>query len=161
MKRRIAGGVFLVAAAELFALLLPDRRFVLWTSGFVVALALLSVCWRLAHGIDSAATESESHDPEQSLRRWLSRTETTIHWSESTRRDWDKHLRPMLARQFEMATGQRKAKDPIAFQATARMLFGDQLWPWVDPDNVARTGGREPGPGRKALDEILQRLEQV
>ena len=41
------------------------------------------------------------------------------------------------------------------------MLFGTELWGWVDPDNVARTGGSEPGPGRGALNEILQRLEQI
>jgi hypothetical protein len=67
----------------------------------------------------------------------------------------------MLARQFELATGQRKARDPRAFEATGRMLFGPQLWQWVDPENVSRTGNREAGPGRAALDEILQRLERV
>ena len=41
------------------------------------------------------------------------------------------------------------------------MLFGDELWQWVDPENVSRTGGHEPGPGRDALDEILQRLERL
>ena len=53
-------------------------------------------------------------------------------------RDWDRRLRPMLARQFELASGQRKAKDPRAFHATGRMLFGEQLWQWVDPDNISR-----------------------
>ena len=41
------------------------------------------------------------------------------------------------------------------------MLFGDELWAWVDPDNVARADKHEPGPGAAALDEILRRLEQV
>ena len=67
----------------------------------------------------------------------------------------------MLARQFELAAGQRKAKDPSAFDATGRMLFGDRLWQWVDPENVSRTGSTEPGPGRDALDDILRRLEQL
>ncbi|PRC61304.1 hypothetical protein C6A85_10220, partial [Mycobacterium sp. ITM-2017-0098] len=65
-----------------------------------------------------------------SLRRWLSRTETLIAWSESSRSDWDRRLRPMLARQFELAAGQRKAKDARAFESTGRMLFGDELWQW-------------------------------
>ena len=67
----------------------------------------------------------------------------------------------MLARQFELAAGQRKAKDPNAFATTGRMLFGERLWPWVDPDNVSRTGSTEPGPGRDTLDEILRRLERL
>ena len=102
-----------------------------------------------------------SNDAAESLRRWLSRTETLVSRSDSTRRDWDRHLRPMLARQFELATGQRQARNHAAFHATGAMLFGPELWAWVDPQNVSRTGGDEPGPGREALDEILRRLEQV
>jgi hypothetical protein len=67
----------------------------------------------------------------------------------------------MLARQFGIATGQKQNKNPDGFRATGRMLFGDELWAWVDPENVARTGQHVPGPGRDALDEILRRLEQV
>ena len=67
----------------------------------------------------------------------------------------------MLARQFEMATGQKRIKDREAYHATGQMLFGADLWVWVDPENVARRGADEPGPGREALDQILQRLERV
>jgi hypothetical protein len=67
----------------------------------------------------------------------------------------------MLARRYEIATGQRQAKDPAAFMATGRMLFGDELWQWVNPNNVTRTDDRQRGPGRVALEEILHRLEQV
>jgi len=84
----------------------------------------------------------------KSLRSWLSRTQTLIHRSESTRADWDRHLRPMLARRFAIATGQKQAKDPAAFDATGRTLFGPELWAWVNPNNVAHTGASEPaGPG--------------
>ena len=41
------------------------------------------------------------------------------------------------------------------------MLFGAELWEWVNPNNVSRTGDRQPGPGRAALEEILRKLEQV
>jgi hypothetical protein len=95
------------------------------------------------------------------LQRWLSRTEMLVSRAESTRRDWDRHLRPMLARQFELATGQRQSRNQTAFRATGTMLFGQELWAWVDPQNVSRTGDSEPGPGREALDEILRRLERV
>jgi hypothetical protein len=46
-------------------------------------------------------------------------------------------------------------------QTTGRIVFGDELWQWVDPSNVMPTGGHEPGPGRGALKEILERLERV
>jgi hypothetical protein len=160
MKKLISLGVCLIVGIELLALIVHDRRFVLAASGVALALVLLSVRRVLGHGMQSA-TEPDPDDLGDSLRRWLSTTETTIRWSESTRSDWDRHLRPMLARRYEMATGQRQAKDPAAFHSTGQMLFGDELWEWVNPNNVTRSGDRHPGPGRAVFEEILRRLEQV
>ena len=160
MKRLIVLGVCLIVGVELLALITHDRRFVLAASGVALALVLLNVRRFLGRGTEPPA-EPDPDDLGDSLRRWLSTTETTIRWSESTRSDWDRHLRPMLARRYEMATGQRQAKDPTAFHSTGQMLFGDELWDWVNPNNVVRNGDRQPGPGRATLEEILRRLEQV
>lgn len=160
MKRLLALGISIVLSAELAALSLHDRRFVLWAAGVAVLFVLVNVRQVLGHGVESSPTPAPNA-LEDSLRSWLSRTETLIHWSESTRSDWDRHLRPMLARRFAITTGQKQAKDPAAFDATGRMLFGAELWAWVNPNNVAQTGGREAGPGRATLEEILERLEQV
>lgn len=161
MKKLVAVGVFVVVVVELMALAVLDRELILVATGAMVAVVLLAFRWFLVRDNNPDASDGYTNDAAEALRRWLSRTETLISRSESTRRDWDRHLRPMLARQFELATGQRQAKDRAAFQATGKMLFGAELWAWVDPQNVSRTGGEEPGPGRDALDEILQRLEQV
>ncbi|MGZ4528744.1 MAG: hypothetical protein ACXVYA_03720 [Mycobacterium sp.] len=160
MKRTLALGICLIVGIELLALIQHDRRFVLAASGGALALVLLTVRRVLGRGTQSE-TETDPDDLGDSLRRWLSNTETTIRWSESTRADWDRHLRPMLARRYEMTTGQRQAKDPVAYRATGQMLFGTELWEWVNPNNVTRTGDRQPGPGRAALEEILRKLEQV
>jgi hypothetical protein len=160
MKKLIVLSVFVVVSVELAAFSLHDRRFVLWVAGAAVVFALINVRRYLGHDAESSAIAAPN-GLEDSLRSWLSRTETLIHWSESTRSDWDRHLRPMLARRFAITTGQKQAKDPAAFHATGQMLFGAELWAWVDPNNVARTGGREPGPGRATLEQILERLEQV
>jgi hypothetical protein len=161
MKKLVAVGVFVVVLVEVAAFAVLDRELVLVVVGVMVALVLLALRFYLVrvpgYGSDSALT----NDAAESLRRWLSRTETLVSRSDSTRRDWDRHLRPMLARQFELATGQRQARNHAAFHATGTMLFGAELWAWVDPQNVSRTGEDEPGPGRDALDEILRRLEQV
>jgi hypothetical protein len=159
MKRLIALGVCLIVGTELLALILHNHRFVLAASGVAMALVLLNIRRFLGHGIQPAAEPDD--DLGDALRRWLSTTETTIRFSDSTRADWDRHLRPMLARRFEIATAQGQAKDPAAFHATGQMLFGPELWEWVNPNNVIRTGHHEPGPGRAKLEEILQRLEQV
>jgi hypothetical protein len=160
MKRTLALGICLIAGIELLALIQHDRRFVLAASGGALALVLLTFRRVLGHGMQPEA-EADPDDLGDSLRRWLSRTATTIRWSESTRADWDRHLRPMLARRYEMTTGQRQAKDRVAYHATGQMLFGTELWEWVNPNNVTRTGDRQPGPGRAALEEILRKLEQV
>lgn len=160
MKKTTALGICLIIGIELLALTQHDRRFVLAASGIGLALVLLSMRRTLGHG-HQAGAEADADDLGDSLRRWLSTTETTIRWAEATRADWDRHLRPMLARRYEIATGQRQAKDAAAFHATGRMLFGVELWEWVNPNNVIRNGDRQPGPGRAALEEILRKLEQV
>ena len=160
MKRVLALGISIILSAELAALTLHDRRYVLWAAGAAALLALVNVRQVLGHGVE-APPAAAPNALEESLRGWLSRTETLIHRSESTRADWDRHLRPMLARRFAITTGQSQAKDPVAFDATGRTLFGPELWAWVNPNNVSRTGISEPGPGRAMLEEILERLEQV
>jgi hypothetical protein len=160
MKRLIALGICLIVGTELFTLILHDRRVVLAASGAAAALVLLNIRRFLGHGVQPAA-EPDDDDLGDALRRWLITTETTIRWSNSTRADWDRHLRPLLARRFELATGHGRAKDRRTFHASGQMLFGPELWDWVNPDNVSHTGGHEPGPGRVKFEEILQRLEDV
>jgi hypothetical protein len=161
VKALVVFSVCLILVVEALVLRVPERDVVLAAAAAVAAFGLLGARWLLAREDADGLDESEPRDPAESLRRWLARTQTLVAWSDTTRSDWDKHLRPMLARQFELATGQRKAKDPKAFQATAEMVFGPELWVWVDPDNVSRTGGSEAGPGRVVLDEVLQRLERI
>ena len=161
MKKVLAVAVVMVVGCQLLAMAHPDRRVVLWVGGAAAAAVLLTVRWLLVRDARSAVDESRARDPAERLRRWRSKTEILIARADSNRSDWDKYLRPMLARQFELATGQRKGKDPRVFHATAIALFGERLWPWVDPDNVSRSGAEEPGPGRTVLDEVLRRLEGI
>ena len=161
MKRLVALAFLLVAGAELIALTGRDRQLILIVSGVAVAVAVLGLRWYLIRETEPSDEQTPADDAAKGLQRWLSRTETLIGHSETTRRDWDRHLRPMLARQYEMATGQKRSKDRTSYHATGRMLFGAELWDWVNPENVARSDADQPGPGRRALDEILYRLERV
>lgn len=159
MKKTVALGILLIAGIELLALMWHDHRFVLTASGIGLALVLLDV--RRVLGRTEPAAAPGTDDLGEALRRWLSTTETTIRWSESTRADWDRHLRPILARRYEIAIGQKQSKDPAAFRETGRMLFGAELWEWVNPNNITRSGDRAPGPGRAALEAILGKLDQI
>jgi hypothetical protein len=160
MRRLVILGVCFVAGAELLVLLLHQRRLVLVIAGIAAALLLLVLRRLLGRDVEPEPVPPDSSAGD-SLQHWLTHTETLIHWSESTRTDWDRRWRPRLARRFENATGQSRRKDLAAFNATGEILFGAQLWRWVDPSNVADDGDREPGPGRAALEDILQRLEQA
>jgi len=161
MNKLVVAGIALIVVVGALSLSLPDRRLFPLMVGAITAVALLTVRWLLARDVRIASDDTRARDPGEALRRWLARTENLVQRSESSRSDWDKHLRPMLARQFELASGQRKAKDPRAFRVTALMVFGPELWAWVDPDNVDRSGGLEPGPGRAVLNDVLERLERI
>ncbi|MBV8967378.1 MAG: hypothetical protein JO191_14525 [Mycobacteriaceae bacterium] len=161
MSKFVVLGLTLVVAVEVVAVAMADRRSVLAVSGAAVALVLLAGRRLLSRASAPELPEVIADGPAESMLRWISRTETMIHWADSSRRDWDRHLRPRLAREFMVATGQRATRDPATMRVTGQMVFGDELWQWVDPSNVAKTGGREPGPGRAVLGEILERLERV
>ena len=161
MNKLVVLGLSLVVAAETMSFVMAEHRYVMWVSGAAAALVLVAGRRLLDHQSGTHTAELLADGPAESMKRWIVRTETMVRWADSSRRDWDHHLRPRLAREFMVATGQRVGKDPSSLQATGRMVFGDELWQWVDPSNVAHTGGHEPGPGRAALSEILERLERV
>jgi hypothetical protein len=163
MRTLVVVGCCLALAAEFVAVCLPDRGDAVALTGVAVGLVLLGVRGYLGVPAGPRVGDAAPDDEGESLQRWVSRTEALIHWSETTRSDWDRRVRPVLARQFEMATkvNQRRTTDPAAFQATGVMLFGADLWPWVDPDNVVRGGLAQRGPGRGTLEGILHCLEQA
>ncbi|MUL82522.1 MULTISPECIES: hypothetical protein [unclassified Mycolicibacterium] len=173
MKRVMAAGFLLVILAEAVAVVSPDRRAVAWTAGVALAVLLIAMRWSLREDGAGRAGQPATDDAAELLAQWKSGTEILIRRADSTRLQWDRHLRPRLAREFSAATRHRQAADPAAFRETGRMLFGPQLWQWVDPDNVAsRVASQaqsglasghpdDPGPGRAILGEILQRLEQL
>ncbi len=153
----VAGGVLLLVLTEVTVFLI-DRSWALPVSA--AAVAVFAVVLRDSfHGVRPAGPAQPANDDAlAALQAWESRTGAVIGWADSSRAGWDRYLRPRLAREFMVAT---RIRDPAALAASGRMVFGDELWPWVDPQNVTRGGRDQPGPGRAALEEILQRLEQI
>jgi hypothetical protein len=160
MTRLVGLGLVLVVATEVFAVVV-QRSLTLVLSGVVVALNLYFLRSGLSVEDEPAGEEERDRSPEEALRQWLARTEALVRWADRSRGDWDRHLRPLLAREFEMVTGHRQGKDRSALDATGRMTFGADLWPWVDPFAVSYTDRDQPAPGRAALDAILQRLVRM
>ena len=156
MSRLFAGGFLAVLLAEIAGLLV-GWRWALPVGGVALALFAQQVTSRLARR-DDGVEGSPPSEALESLQRWRAQTEELIRWADGTRGDWDRYLRPKLARDFLIAT---KQKEPASVAGAGRLVFGEELWQWVDPQNVSAARRGEPGPGRGALDEILRRLEQV
>ncbi|HEY7051188.1 MAG TPA: hypothetical protein VH496_03510 [Mycobacterium sp.] len=161
MNKFVVVGLTLVIGVEVLVFMTADRHVVLWISGATAAVVLLAGLRLLDSESRAASVEPPADGPAESMQRWISRTESLIRWADSSQADWDRHLRPRLAREFMTATGQRQGRDNASMQATGRMVFGEDLWQWVDPSNISHADARNPGPGRDALYAILQRLERV
>lgn len=129
----------------------------------VLAIAVLfaAVMWLSSHveGVDRHARHKEQPaatevEPDSTLTQAAS----TVGWAEGTRSDWDRHVRPVLAREFDNIVGARRS-GTRSRRETGELMFGPRLWPLVDPGGGFTSGLGAPGPGRSALGEILEKLE--
>ncbi len=151
-------GVIELAAVE------RARGLVLVVAGIPVAVALGWLIWSLlerAEAGDGDEIDDMDNGPAEMLRRWHARAQMLADRADGTRADWDRHLRPLLAKEFELSSGQRVAKNRRAVETAGIHQFGPELWRWVDPANSALRDQTSRAPGRAALDEILSRLQRM
>ncbi|MFF3227832.1 hypothetical protein ACFYV7_33905 [Nocardia suismassiliense] len=159
----VLGAATVVALIELVTL---DRArgVLLLVAAVPVAVALAWLVWSLRDRAEPRAyqdIDEIENGPAEMLRRWHARAQMLADRAEGTRADWDRHLRPLLAKEFELSSGQRVAKNRKATEAAGIHLFGPELWRWVDPANSALRDQTTRAPGRAALDEILSRLQRM
>ncbi|WP_330228133.1 hypothetical protein OHA40_18250 [Nocardia sp. NBC_00508] len=155
--------VFAVAVVELVAVE-RARGLLLIAAGIPMAMAMAWLVWSLLDrfdGWDEPEIEDMDNGPAEMLRRWHARAQMLADRADGTRAEWDRHLRPLLAKEFELSTGQRMAKNRRAVEAAGIHQFGPELWRWVDPANSALRDQTSRAPGRAALDEILSRLQRM
>ncbi|MEV0079194.1 hypothetical protein AB0H58_22560 [Nocardia neocaledoniensis] len=154
--------VIVVAALELL-LVRMARDAVLLAVALPVAVALAMLIWSMRHRVvrEEPLTEYIDNGPAEMLGRWHARASMLTARADGTRADWDRHLRPLLAKEFELSTGLRVAKNRRATEAAGQLQFGPELWRWVDPANSALRDQVGRAPGRAALDEILRRLQTM
>ena len=96
---------------------------------------------------DKSTVESPAEDGADVA---VERARAVVGWAEGTGVDWDRHVRPVLARELaELTRGRR---------VSGERMLGPELWAWVDPDQAF---GAEPGPGRAGLTRVLDRLERL
>lgn len=95
--------------------------------------------------------------PPEAADSALTSAQVTVSWAAGSRSDWDRHVRPVIAREFDdIVGGRRSATDR---DATGQLMFGPELWPLVDPSRHCPGSPDRPGPGRAALSRILDRME--
>ncbi|WP_406269460.1 hypothetical protein OH799_26665 [Nocardia sp. NBC_00881] len=155
--------VIVVAVVEAVALE-SARDALLIVAGIPVAVTLGWLVWSLLD-LSDARTGREidgmENGPAEMLHRWHAKAEMLADRADGTRADWDRHLRPLLAKEFELSSGQRVAKNRRAIEAAGIHQFGPELWRWVDPADSALRDQAGRAPGRAALDEILSRLQRM
>lgn len=89
------------------------------------------------------------------------RARATIAWAEGTRMDWDRHVRPVLARELGELFRSRRDPESMPANEIGQRMLGGELWALVDPRHPFTTELDQPGPGRAGLTAILDRLERL
>ncbi|WP_051399962.1 hypothetical protein [Haloechinothrix halophila] len=125
-------------------------------SGVAVLVLIGVTLWVVSRALPRGTGPAPAVDAAE-LDSTLAHAQATVSWASGTRRDWDRHVRPVLARQLEEALGPRRGDE--SRHAAGEMLLGPLLWPLVDPHGAFTTRLDGPGPGRDALATILDRLE--
>ncbi|MBO0854141.1 MAG: hypothetical protein J2P18_10280 [Nocardia sp.] len=111
---------------------------------------------------DSSLDDGEMQNgPAEMLDRWHARAQMLTDRADGTRADWDRYLRPLVAKEFELSSGHRIAKNRSVTETVGRNQFGPELWRWVDPAESATRDQTTRAPGRGALEEILRRLQEM
>lgn len=160
-----------IAAAAIVAVVVLElvafgraRGAMLLLAAVPVALALFQLILTLrerGNSDDDDRADDIENGPLEMLNRWQARAQMLAERADGSRADWDRHLRPLLAKEFELSTGMRVAKNRRATEAAGILQFGPELWRWVDPANSALRDQTTRAPGRAALDEILRRLQRM
>ena len=129
----------------------------------MLALDILAVialfAWRAWLSARHRNTSKVDDQPEAKPDSSMERATAMAGWAEGSRADWDRHVRPMLAR--ELTELLRSKRDTPEAAAVGERMFGADLWPWVDPNQPFRDHPEQPGPGRAGLTRILDRLERL
>ncbi|MGW0246345.1 hypothetical protein ACWDYH_06850 [Nocardia goodfellowii] len=157
LDRTVAAALVLVCGAQIAALALA-RQAVLPVAAAALALLVVAV---VAVARSSSAPESADveREPADTLPRWRSRVALLLDYAEGTQAEWDRHIRPFLAREFQLALGHYGTNEAEATEAAGSAYFGPELWEWVRPHAISDAA--EPGPGRAVFVAAVERLERL
>lgn len=130
----------------------------------LAALAMLAVRATLGHGESRRAAVRDqragSGDGADAFRTYR-KIATELGWAGVSRRHYDHSVRPLLARLLAAALADRHRIDMAREPGRARLLVGADLWPLIDPAQLASNDDLAPGVDRAALSRVVDRLEEL
>ncbi|NKY84045.1 hypothetical protein [Nocardia veterana] len=159
-----AAAALVVAFAVQLAALLADRMSAAAAAGAVVlALSTVVFVTQVARAPVAAAARDDAAaaDERDRLLRKRSRASVLLDHADGTAGEWDRHVRPVLAREFLLALGSTHRDDPEAASRVGRDFFGERSWRWVDPAGAEPGTAQRPGPGRATFVTIVERLGEL
>ncbi|MBF6082346.1 hypothetical protein IU485_13355 [Nocardia cyriacigeorgica] len=144
-----------IAAGQAVVLVSSPRA--LPIAATVVLLAGLAVV--VMHVAAGGRVRPDASPPESPyLDRWQARAAMLVDNAEGSAADWDRRIRPYLAREFHLCLGHRATMTAVERAELGRTHFGPQLWQWIDPGQAARSGA---GPGRETFTAIVERMGRL
>ena len=149
-RRSVVAGTGAVVFVEGLAVAAGLWPLVLWGGGLAALGAIVSLVVEALRELEPVPRQS-TFDSGEGLEHWLAKTAALVAWADGTAADWDRHIRPIVGREFGLAIGGRPDRERGEF------VLGS-WWEWVDPFGH---GTGQQGPGRQGLDEILRRLEWI
>ncbi|MEU7137865.1 hypothetical protein ABZ942_00295 [Nocardia sp. NPDC046473] len=161
LDRVLIAALVLIVVVDL-ASLAVGRRVLGVATGVVIAVLVLAVAG-ISTGIDRLP-RIESR-PESAWGAAISRRQVRaallLEHVDGSRGEWDRYIRPLLAREFQLSVGYRVGVGSTALREMGRALFGPDLWHWVDPAAAAVSAQGEPGPGRETFVQIIDRMDRL
>ncbi|MBF6321350.1 hypothetical protein [Nocardia cyriacigeorgica] len=147
-----------IAAGQAVTLLTDPRALpTTSTAALLAALAVLTLHVGENGRNRAAAAEPDSSSPY--LVRWQARAAMLVDHADGSAADWDRRIRPYLAREFHLCLGHRATMTADERAELGRAHFGPQLWHWIDPGQAARSG--DQAPGRETFTAIVERLGRL
>ena len=84
-----------------------------------------------------------------------------LSWAAVSPRHYDVVTRPLLVRLAASRLADRHRVDLHTEPARSRELLGEDVWPWVDPQQAASRDSQPPGVGQDVLSRVVERLEKL
>jgi hypothetical protein len=138
-------------------------------AGLVVAFSALAVIGLLILALGVPAAPIRRHRlrrphhtvPTDSLFPTFEHVSEQVSWADVSPRHYDMVTRPLLVRLMASRLADRHGVDLHRHPEQARVIVGDDLWWWLDPNRPVESSSQPPGVDAGTLTRLVERLEKL